>query len=58
MNQLQAGERGWAQIKMSNPRPITKDDHFVIRDSNDTLGGGIALVVDAPRHRRNDFRGD
>ena len=54
MNQLQAGERGWAQIKMSNPRPITKDDHFVIRDSNDTLGGGVALVVDAPRHRRND----
>ena len=53
-DQLRAGERGLAQIKMSNRRPITKDDHFVIRDSNDTLGGGVALVVDAPRHRRND----
>ncbi len=53
-DRLQAGEQGWAQIKMSNPRPIIKGDHFVIRDSNDTLGGGVALVVDAPRHRRND----
>ena len=26
----------------------------MVRDSNDTLGGGVALVLDAPRHRRND----
>ena len=53
-NELKPGEIGWAQIKMGNFRPITKGDRFVLRDSNDTLGGGIALVVDAPRHRRND----
>ena len=53
-DQMRAGEQGWAQIKMGNARPITKGDHFVIRDSNDTLGGGVALVTDAPRHRRKD----
>ena len=53
-NQLTSGERGWAQIKMNAARPIANGDHFVLRDSNDTLGGGVALVMDAPRHRRND----
>ena len=53
-NQLKPGEQNWAQIKMSNDRPIAKGDRFVIRDSNDTLGGGMALITDAPRHRRND----
>ena len=53
-DELRAGESGWAQIKMSNPRPIIKGDRFVIRDSNDTLGGGMALITDAPRHRRKD----
>ena len=53
-NELEAGQSGWAQIKMSGSRPIAQGDRFVVRDSNDTLGGGVALVVDAPRHRRND----
>ena len=53
-DELKPGQSGWAQVKTSNPRPITKGDRFVVRDSNDTLGGGVALVVDAPRHRRND----
>ncbi len=53
-DEIKAGESGWAQIKLGSRRPIIKDDRFVIRDSNDTLGGGITLVVDAPRHRRND----
>ena len=53
-DQLNAGEHGWAQIKIGNGRPIANGDHFVIRDSNDTLGGGVVLVVDAPRHRRKD----
>ncbi len=53
-DQLRAGERGWAQIKIGHSRPIAKGDHFVVRDSNDTLGGGVVLVTDAPRHRRKD----
>ena len=55
-DQLNAGNRGWAQIKMNASRPIANGDHFVLRDSNDTLGGGVALVTDAPRHRRNDSK--
>lgn len=51
---LNAGESGWAQIKMASPRPVIKGDRFVLRDSNDTLGGGVALIVDAPRRRRKD----
>ncbi len=54
INELKSSEQSWAQIKMSNGRPIANGDKFVIRDSNDTLGGGVALVIDAPRHRRND----
>lgn len=53
-DELKAGHSGWAQLKMSGSRPIAQGDRFVVRDSNDTLGGGVALVVDAPRHRRND----
>ena len=53
-DELKAGHSGWAQIKMSGSRPIVQGDRFVVRDSNDTLGGGVVLVVDAPRHRRND----
>ncbi len=53
-DEMKAGDTGWAQIKMINDRPIVNGDRFVIRDSNDTLGGGVALVMDAPRHRRND----
>ena len=53
-DELKSGAQSWAQIKMSTGRPISNGDKFVIRDSNDTLGGGVALVTDAPRHRRND----
>ncbi len=53
-NQLNGAEHGWAQIKIANRRPIVPGDHYVIRDSNDTLGGGVALIVDAPRRRRRD----
>ena len=54
VDEVKTGERAWAQIKMSNGRPIVNGDRFVIRDSNDTLGGGVVLVTDAPRHRRKD----
>ena len=54
VDEVKAGERAWVQIKMSNGRPIVNGDRFVIRDSNDTLGGGVVLVTDAPRHRRKD----
>ena len=51
---LAAGESGFAQIVIAGKRPLAVADRFVLRDTNDTLGGGAVLVLDAPRHRRND----
>ena len=51
---LAAGETGFAQIVIAGKRPLAVADRFVLRDTNDTLGGGAVLVLDAPRHRRND----
>ena len=51
---LSPGESGFAQIVIEGKRPIAVADRFVLRDTNDTLGGGAVLVIDAPRHKRND----
>lgn len=51
---LAAGDSGYAQIVTDGKRPLAVADRFVLRDTNDTLGGGTVLVLDAPRHRRND----
>ena len=48
------GQSGWAQIKSSEPVCVLHGDRFVLRDTQDTMGGGVVLDVDAPRHRRND----
>lgn len=53
-NALTPGESGYAQIVIEGSRPLAVADRFILRDTNDTLGGGTALVLDAPRHRRND----
>src|SRR2546425_4813750 len=47
------GESAWAQIRLSKPVAALKGDRFVIRDPNDTLGGGWIVDVDARRHRRH-----
>jgi selenocysteine-specific elongation factor len=48
------GEEAWAQIRLATPVCALRGDHFVIRDPNDTLGGGLIVDTDAPRHRRFD----
>lgn len=53
-NEIAPGDSGWAQIKTSEPVPVLKGDRFVLRDTQDTLGGGVVLEPHAPRHRRND----
>ncbi len=53
-NRLAPGGSGYAQIKLAGARPVSPGDRFVVRDSNDTLGGGVALVMQPGRHRRND----
>ena len=48
------GEEAWAQIRVAQPVATIKGDRFVIRDPNDTLGGGVIVDTNARRHRRHD----
>ncbi len=49
---LAPGEATWAQILLSEPVAVLKGDRFVIRDANQTLGGGVILETQARRHGR------
>ncbi|HUF54566.1 MAG TPA: selenocysteine-specific translation elongation factor [Dehalococcoidia bacterium] len=48
------GAEVWAQIRLATPAIALPGDRFIVRDPNDTLGGGSVVVADAPRHRRFD----
>lgn len=48
------GESGWVQLRTTGTVPMLRGDRFILRDTQDTLAGGVILVPDAPRHRRND----
>ncbi|MSQ35655.1 MAG: selenocysteine-specific translation elongation factor [Dehalococcoidia bacterium] len=48
------GEEGWAQLVLADPLAALPDDLFVLRVSDETVGGGRVLDVNAPRHRRSD----
>jgi selenocysteine-specific elongation factor len=54
--ELKPGDTGFAQLSLSKPVALVKGDHFVIRSSMDTLGGGEVLESHARRYRR--FRSD
>jgi selenocysteine-specific elongation factor len=52
-DELKPGQEAWAQVHLSSPVAVVKGDHFVIRSSEWTLGGG-RIVDPAPRrHRRH-----
>ncbi len=51
-DQVSPGETAWAQIRLAEPVAALKGDRFVIRDPNDTLGGGRIVDVNVRRHRR------
>ncbi len=52
-DRLQPGSEGWVQVLLDEPLPMVKGDFFVLRSSEDTLGGGqIADPNPARRHRR------
>ena len=50
--EAQPGESVWAQLKMEEPVAVVKDDYFVLRSNQATLGGGAILETHARRHRR------
>ena len=47
------GESVWAQLKFETPVAVVKDDFFVVRSNQTTLGGGSVVDTHAQRHRRN-----
>ena len=49
---LKPGEEGWAQIHLKEPVPLVKDDLFIIRSPETTLGGGRVVDAAPRRHRR------
>lgn len=49
---LKPGEDGWAQIHLKEPVPLVKDDLFIIRSPETTLGGGQVVDASPRRHRR------
>ncbi len=57
VERLAAGEEGWVQLLLSDPLPAVKGDFFVIRSSEDTLGGG-QIVDPNPRRRYRRFDDD
>ncbi|MGD0765708.1 MAG: selenocysteine-specific translation elongation factor [Dehalococcoidia bacterium] len=52
--QLDPGEEGWAQVRLDEPVALLNGDLFVVRDANDTLGGGEVVEAQGRRHRRHD----
>ncbi len=51
-DELPRGETAWAQVRLTGPAAAVKGDRFIIRDPNETLGGGRIVDVNVPRHRR------
>jgi selenocysteine-specific elongation factor len=49
---LEPGQKGWAQLVLSEPIAAVKGDLFIIRSSQETLGGGEIVALHAKRHRR------
>jgi len=52
--ELKPGQDGWAQLVIDRPLPIVDGDHFVIRSTTETLGGGV--IVDSHAKRLPRFR--
>jgi selenocysteine-specific elongation factor len=49
---LEPGDTGWAQLILAETVAVVKGDHFIIRSTTDTLGGGTVVEPHATRHRR------
>ena len=51
-DELTPGSEGWAQVRLSRPVAVVAGDRFVIRDANDTIGGGVIVDTQARAHPR------
>jgi selenocysteine-specific elongation factor len=52
VDELLPGEETWAQVRLFRPLALLKGDRYIIRDANDTLGGGVIVETQARRHPR------
>ncbi|HEY33696.1 MAG TPA: selenocysteine-specific translation elongation factor [Dehalococcoidia bacterium] len=50
--ELKPGEAAWVQLLLDRPVAVVNGDHFIIRSSMDTLGGGRIADAHAKRLRR------
>lgn len=53
-NELKPGEVAWVQLSLDRPVAVVNGDHFIIRSSTETLGGG--RIVDSHAKRLRRFR--
>ena len=51
-SELKPGNTAFAQLVLDTPIAAVKDDLFIIRSPQETLGGGQILELQAKRHRR------
>jgi selenocysteine-specific elongation factor len=51
-DELQPGVTAWAQFVLEKPVPLVDGDHFVIRSTDNTLGGGKIIEGHAKQLRR------
>ena len=52
LDELVPGGETWAQVRLFKPLALLRGDRFIIRDANDTLGGGTIIQTQARRHPR------
>ncbi len=55
-DKLEAGQTCYAQLRLEETIALKVDDRFVIRFYSplETVGGGVVLDVDPPKHRKKD----
>ena len=51
--ELKPGDDTWAQLTLTKPVAVVRGDHFIIRSSVDTIGGGTIVDPHAKKHRRS-----
>ncbi len=55
--QLEPGQSGWVQVRLTERIPVLKGDHFILRQPSPSLTIGGGVVVDPlPRRRHRRFR--
>ena len=52
-DELRPGEATWVQLSLDRPLAVVNGDHFIIRSTEETLGGGRIVESHAKRLRRH-----